>query len=128
MPAPTAPPSAPTPPPAPAASYAGFAPGMTTPDDFDALKAAIRTGGEHRLFRSGKLVGLFPSKAGTCAEAALYALQQGLIEKIRSETKGKLLNSGVESVGSTPAEFAAIIKVDMAKWGKLIRETGMRAD
>src|SRR5438067_12803103 len=30
----------------------------------DALKAAIATPGEHRLFRSGKLAGLFPSRAG----------------------------------------------------------------
>ena len=31
-----------------------------------------------------------------------------------------------ESATSTPAEFAATIKADMAKWGKLIKDSGIR--
>jgi len=31
-------------------------------------------------------------------------------------------------VGSTPEQLAATIKVEMAKWGKLIREVGIREE
>jgi DNA-binding PadR family transcriptional regulator len=57
----------------------------------DALKRAIAGPGEHRLFRSGKLAGLFPSRAGTSADAALAALTDGLLETVRTEAKGKLI-------------------------------------
>jgi hypothetical protein len=51
----------------------------------DALKRGIAEPGEHRLFRSGKLAGLFPSRAGVSAEAALAALTDGLLETVRTE-------------------------------------------
>jgi hypothetical protein len=57
----------------------------------DALKAAIATPGEHRLFRSGKLAGLFSSRAGASAEAALYVAKDGLLETVRTETRGKFV-------------------------------------
>jgi tripartite-type tricarboxylate transporter receptor subunit TctC len=44
----------------------------------------------------------------------------------RPEVRDRLLNVGAEPVGSTPAEFTGLIKADMAKWGKLIREAGIR--
>ncbi len=44
------------------------------------------------------------------------------------EVKAKFLSAGVESVGTTPQRFDAIVKSEMAKWGKLIRETGIKAD
>jgi tripartite-type tricarboxylate transporter receptor subunit TctC len=36
--------------------------------------------------------------------------------------KEKLFVAGAQGVGSTPAQFAATLKADMAKWGKLIRD------
>jgi len=44
------------------------------------------------------------------------------------QTKERLLSGGVEAVGSSPEQFAAAIKADMTKWGKLIKEAGIRAD
>jgi tripartite-type tricarboxylate transporter receptor subunit TctC len=44
------------------------------------------------------------------------------------ELKERLLGSGVEAASSSPDEFAAVIKRDMAKWSSLIRQTGMRAE
>jgi len=35
---------------------------------------------------------------------------------------------GVEPAGSTPQEFAAFIKSEMAKWAKVVKEAGARAD
>lgn len=46
----------------------------------------------------------------------------------RSEVRDRFFASGAEAVGGTPAEFGAALKVEMAKWGKLIRETGLRED
>lgn len=52
------------------------------------LKEALAKGGEQRLYRSGKLDGLF-SRSGAGGEAATRALRDGLLELIRTEAKGK---------------------------------------
>jgi hypothetical protein len=57
----------------------------------DALKAALAAPSEARLFRAGKLTGLFPGRVGVGAEAAAKALLHGLLEITRTETKGKAL-------------------------------------
>ncbi len=44
------------------------------------------------------------------------------------DVKAKFLAAGVESVGSTAERFGVIIKSEMAKWGKLIKDSGIRAD
>ena len=44
------------------------------------------------------------------------------------EIKERLLNLGAEVIGSTPDEFAAVIKADMAKYAKVVKDTGVRAD
>jgi hypothetical protein len=66
----------------------------------DALKEASAEPGEQRLYRSGKLPGLFATRSGANAEAAARALRDGLLEVVRTETKGKL---SVEWVRLTPA-------------------------
>ena len=40
----------------------------------------------------------------------------------------KLGAMGVEIVGNSPEEFARIIKADVVKWGKVVRESGAKAD
>ncbi len=65
----------------------------------DALKIAIADSREHRLFQSGKLPGLFRSRYGPPAEAALFAIKEGLLETVRTEAKGRLI---VEWVRATP--------------------------
>lgn len=55
----------------------------------DALKSALAAPREERLFRAGKLTGLFPGRVGVSAEAAAKALRDGLLEITRTETKGK---------------------------------------
>ena len=71
----------------------------------DALKAALAVAGDHRLFRAGKLIGLFPSRAGAAAEAALFALCDGLLETVRTETRGKVVT---EWVKPTPRAVAFV--------------------
>lgn len=44
----------------------------------------------------------------------------------RPDVKEKLVAAGTDALATTPEEFAATIKSEMAKWGKLIREAGIR--
>src|SRR5271168_2996176 len=60
-----------------------------TPALLVGIKQALSEPGEQRLFRSGKLPGVFAGKTGLYAEAAALALRDGLLETTRQETKGK---------------------------------------
>ena len=44
------------------------------------------------------------------------------------EIRAKLAGMGLETVGNTPAEFAAVVKIDHAKWGKVIRDANIKLD
>ena len=54
-------------------------------------------------------------------------LQQEIARGLnKPDVKELLFNGGVEVVASTPEEFAATIKADMTRLGKLIRDAGIR--
>ena len=40
----------------------------------------------------------------------------------------KLEEQGVEITPGTPAEFGKLIAADMARWGRIVKETGSKAD
>ena len=44
----------------------------------------------------------------------------------RPDVKEKLVAAGTDAMATTPEEFAATIKSEMAKWGQLIRSAGIR--
>jgi tripartite-type tricarboxylate transporter receptor subunit TctC len=44
------------------------------------------------------------------------------------EVRRELAALGAEPVGDTPDEFRAFLKADMARWGKIIQEKGIRYD
>jgi tripartite-type tricarboxylate transporter receptor subunit TctC len=44
------------------------------------------------------------------------------------EVREKLASEGSETVGNTPDEFAAFLKQDIAKWAKVVKAAGMKAD
>ena len=44
------------------------------------------------------------------------------------DTRERLIAAGFEPVGSSPDAFAALIKNDMTRLGKVIRDAGIRAD
>jgi tripartite-type tricarboxylate transporter receptor subunit TctC len=35
---------------------------------------------------------------------------------------------GFEPIGNTPEEFAAFVKEDIARWAKLVKETGAKVE
>lgn len=54
-----------------------------------ALREGMRQPGEQRLYRSGKLPGLFQGRTNLNSEAAGQALRDDLIELVRTELRGK---------------------------------------
>ena len=45
-----------------------------------------------------------------------------------SEMKRRLESQGLEPVGNTPEQFAAFIRTETDKWGKVVREAGAKVD
>lgn len=66
--------------------------------------------------------------AGTPRDIVLKL--QGEIAKMVADppTRERLLSMGLDPVGSAPDEFAAYVKAETAKWGKLVREAGIKAN
>src|SRR3990172_2827645 len=44
------------------------------------------------------------------------------------EMKDRLAADGSEAVGSTPGQFGAHIKSEIAKWSKVVKEAGIKAE
>jgi tripartite-type tricarboxylate transporter receptor subunit TctC len=57
------------------------------------------------------------------------ALNRAIVKGVNApDTKAFFSNMGVEPAGTTPPEFAAFIKSELAKWSKVVKESGARAD
>jgi tripartite-type tricarboxylate transporter receptor subunit TctC len=78
-------------------------------------------------FESVTMSGLF---APTDTPAAIIQrLNQEVVRVLNmAEVKTILMNSGVEVVGSAPEHLASMLKSEMAKWGKVIKAAGVRAE
>jgi len=61
--------------------------------------------------------------------AIINVLNQEILRVLsRPEVKEKFFNVGAEAEGSSAAQFAARIKSEMATFGKIIRDAGIKAD
>ena len=70
----------------------------------------------------------FYAPAGT-PTAIVNRLNQEVVRLVgRQDIKEKLLGSGVEPVGSTPAELATIIKTEQARLAQVIKDAAIRID
>ncbi len=59
--------------------------------------------------------------------AVIKRLNEEIVRAVqKGEVKERLFNAGLESVGSSPAQFAAAIKSDMTAMGKVIKDAGLR--
>ncbi len=66
--------------------------------------------------------------AGTPADIT-GKLYSALMPELRTEdTRARIAADGGEVVGGTPAEFAAVLKRDLAKWTRVVKDSGARAD
>ena len=64
--------------------------------------------------------------AGT-PPAVIARLSQEIARALsRPEVKDRMFDAGLETMGSTPEELATVMRSDIAKWGKVIRDAGIR--
>jgi tripartite-type tricarboxylate transporter receptor subunit TctC len=71
--------------------------------------------------------GIFAPK-GTPPEI-VARLHAELAKLLRApEVKEQLAALGAEPIGDTPDQFAAFLKADTARWGKIIKEKGIRPE
>ncbi|MGZ5143099.1 MAG: tripartite tricarboxylate transporter substrate binding protein [Burkholderiales bacterium] len=65
--------------------------------------------------------------AGT-PKSIIDRLHQEIVKVVRSPEFAQVVTGeGATAVGNTPAEFDAIIRADLTKWAKIIKENGIRA-
>jgi tripartite-type tricarboxylate transporter receptor subunit TctC len=78
-------------------------------------------------YESGATYGMFaPAKTPA---AIIAVLNREMVKFLKSpEGKQKLLTVGVDALGTTPEQFTVVIKNDMVKWGKLIKDAGIRVE
>jgi tripartite-type tricarboxylate transporter receptor subunit TctC len=61
--------------------------------------------------------------------AIVSRLSQEIARALRlPDVRDRLLSQGMEPVSSTPEEFAGYIKSEMAKWAKVVKASGARAE
>jgi tripartite-type tricarboxylate transporter receptor subunit TctC len=46
----------------------------------------------------------------------------------RAEVKERLFSAGIAAAGSSPKELETLVRNELVKWGKVIKDTGIRAD
>lgn len=78
-------------------------------------------------FEAGSWYGVF-APAGT-PSAVIAKLHSEIVNMLKvPDVQQRLASEGADPVGNSPAEFAAQVKGDLAKWGKVARESGIRAE
>jgi len=61
--------------------------------------------------------------------AVIARLHENIVKILAvSETRARLADQGFEPVGNSPEEFGAYIKSEIAKWGKVIGDAGIRPE
>ena len=72
--------------------------------------------------------GGFLAPAGT-PEAIVDKLNAEINAALKlPDVRTKLQAAGIEIQGGTPQEYAAVIKADLAKWGKVVKEAGIQPE
>ncbi len=66
--------------------------------------------------------------AGTPTAVVMRLNQEFVRALTQPDIRDKQLNAGLDVAGTTPEQFAAVIKADMARMGKLIKEAGIREE
>jgi tripartite-type tricarboxylate transporter receptor subunit TctC len=106
------------------------------------LLLAIAAAAQAYPVKTIRMVVAYPPSGGTDMVGRLVAqrlgenVEQTVVTRLRkivrilgdADTKDWLLAQGFEPVGSTPDEFGAYIKAEIAKWGRVIKAAGINAD
>ena len=78
-------------------------------------------------YESVLMLGVY-APAKTPAATARFLNQEIVKTLSNAELKEKLFHAGADVVASSPEALMAAVKTDMARWGKVIKEAGIRAD
>ncbi len=75
-------------------------------------------------YEAASMSGMFaPAKT---PPAIIRKLNHEIVKALaKPEVKERFLNAAIEAVGSTPEEFGKIMRADMVKWGKVIKDAGI---
>ena len=78
-------------------------------------------------YESGSILGIFaPAKT---PDPIIQRLHQEIVRVLsNAEQKEKFLGLGLETVGNTPEQLGTLIKAEMTKWGKVIKDAGIKAE
>jgi tripartite-type tricarboxylate transporter receptor subunit TctC len=78
-------------------------------------------------YESSSIVGVFaPNKTPA---PLINRLNAEILQALgKPETKKRFFDSGVETIGGSPGQLAAAVKSEMTVLGKLIKDSGIRAD
>ncbi|HEY9445848.1 MAG TPA: tripartite tricarboxylate transporter substrate binding protein [Burkholderiales bacterium] len=61
--------------------------------------------------------------------AAVAGLNELVVKAVKSpDFRERMVKEGAEAIGSTPEQLATHLRAEVAKWGKLVRERGLKAD
>jgi tripartite-type tricarboxylate transporter receptor subunit TctC len=66
--------------------------------------------------------------AGTPTEIIAGLRSEIAAALTQSDVQEKLTGLGAEPIGNTPAEFAAMLKVETAKWGKIVKDANIQVE
>jgi tripartite-type tricarboxylate transporter receptor subunit TctC len=78
-------------------------------------------------FEAGNWIGVVVP-AGT-PRPVVARLSTEMARAVRTpDVKEKFAQQGIDALGTTPEEFRRLLAADVQKWGKVVRETGTRAD
>ena len=78
-------------------------------------------------YEAVQILGLFaPAKTPAAIVARLNQEIVRVLRNADAEAKQRILNAGVETVASSADEFGAAIRADMVRWGKVIKDAGIR--
>ncbi|MFS2051032.1 Bug family tripartite tricarboxylate transporter substrate binding protein [Variovorax sp. CT11-76] len=70
----------------------------------------------------------FSVRTGT-PDAVVQALQAAYLKAIApAEIRRKLGEAGIDPVGGTPEQFTQYIQSETVKWGRVVRERGIKAE
>ena len=75
-------------------------------------------------YEAGSMVGMFgPAKM---PRTLVNRLNQAVVRVLNQpDVREKFASLAIEPIGTTPEQFAGILKADMAKWGKVIKALGI---
>jgi tripartite-type tricarboxylate transporter receptor subunit TctC len=67
----------------------------------------------------------FPARTPPAIVKTIHAQTVKMLS--RPEVKERLATLGAEPVGNSPAEFAAFIRAEIAKWARIVKQAGLQA-